>query len=431
MLLRIENIEFAYESVKVLDGITFNVNSGEFIGVMGPNGSGKTTLLRCINNILTPQVGTVLIDGKMVNELSRRAIAKRIGVVPQSSNIEFAYTIHELVLMGRTAHIDRFHSETKRDFELVNIAMKLTNISHLAERTFEELSGGEQQRVIIARALAQEPRVLLLDEPTLHLDISCQFEIMDLVKKLATEKNIIVIAVFHDLNLASQYSDRLLLLDKGKIVSIGTPQTVLTPENIRKTYNINAIVRTHPLTGTPYVTPYHIVSKRAKSAKDRRLKVHIICGGGSGAVLMKLLLQRGYELSAGVLSTIDTDYELTRELGVSVVGELPFSEISQHAHHENIELIRAADAVMVTDFPVGMGNIKNLDAIISALEANKPVIIIHTSRIQSKDFTSDGKLKTYFDKFKANGAVFVKNCEQGLQQIDNLLAKNPPEGISS
>ena len=202
MLLKIADLSFSYQSSKILDEVTFEVKSGEFLGVMGPNGSGKTTLLRSISKVLSPR-GTVLIDDRDTEELSKKEIAKKIGFVPQTSNIDFEFMVSELVLMGRTPHMGRFKSESTPDFEIVEKAIKLTNIQHLSERTFDELSGGEKQRVIIARALSQEPKILLLDEPTVHLDIRCQLEILNLVKNLCEQERIIVISVFHDLNLAS------------------------------------------------------------------------------------------------------------------------------------------------------------------------------------------------------------------------------------
>lgn len=412
MLLKIENIEFSYQSAKILNNVAFNVENGDFLGIMGPNGSGKTTLLRCICDLLRPQMGMVLIDSKEIQKLSKKEIAKNIGVVPQTTSIDFAFTVHELVLMGRTPHIDRFQFETPADFAMVEEAMRSTNITHLANRTFDELSGGEKQRVIIARALAQEPKVLLLDEPTVHLDISCQFEILSLVKKLCFEKDIIVLAVFHDLNLATRYSDKLLLLDNGKIVSIGKPEDVLTPENIQKTYHIGAIVRRHPLTNTLYVTPYE--SERMTA---RNVTVHVICGGGSGTYLMKILLDKGYNVTAGVLNVFDTDFEMAKHLGVAVIGEIPFSQITNEAQQKNINLLQQANAVIVTDFPVGPGNLKNIESVAEAIALDIPVIFIDITPIEQKDFT-DGMLQNYLAKFRKKNVFFVKSVQEAIELLD-------------
>lgn len=253
MKLKIKNITFYYESLKALEEVTFEAKDGEILGIIGPNGSGKTTLLKCINLILKPKIGTILINEADVSKLSRREIAKKIGMTPQISSKLFPFTVLDLVLMGRTPHLGRFEGESRRDLDIVKEAMKLTNIEPLANRLIDELSGGEFQRVIIARALAQEPDILLLDEPTLHLDINHQLEIMELIRKLAKNRGLTAIVVSHDLNLAARFCDRLLLLNSGKIYAFGSPKEVLSPEKIRKVYHINVKVNHHPESKSPNI----------------------------------------------------------------------------------------------------------------------------------------------------------------------------------
>lgn len=238
MKLRVNGVCFSYESVMALDDVSFEVNRGEVLGIIGPNGSGKTTLLRCINRALDPERGTILIDAKDILKLDRKEIAKEIGVVPQNSTIHFPFTVLDIVLMGRTPHLGRLNGESTKDLRIARNAMKITNTLHLAERSIDEISGGEKQRIIIARALTQEPRILLLDEPTLHLDINHQLEILELVNDLAKKKGIIVVLVSHDLNLAGRYCNRLVLLNEGSIFSMGRPEEVLTRKNISDVYNI-------------------------------------------------------------------------------------------------------------------------------------------------------------------------------------------------
>lgn len=244
MLLKIKNVSFSYESVKALENISFEAKDSEVLGVIGPNGSGKTTLLRCINRMLKPKVGTVLIDEEDISQLDRMEIARKIGVVPQHSTI-FPFTVFDVILMGRFPHVKRLSGESSDDFEVVKNAMELTGTLHLSERLIDELSGGEMQRVIIARALAQEPDVLLLDEPTLHLDINHQLEVLELVRKITKEKKLITILVSHDLNLAARYCDKLLLLNLGKVHSIGSACEVLTPEKIKEVYHVDVEIMYH------------------------------------------------------------------------------------------------------------------------------------------------------------------------------------------
>ncbi|MCS7116679.1 MAG: ABC transporter ATP-binding protein, partial [Nitrososphaerales archaeon] len=315
--LLIEGVECYYGSIKALDGVSFSVNEREFVGVIGPNGSGKTTLLRTISGVLRPNVGTVLLDDWNIHNLKRFEVAQRMAVVPQITSTPFNFTVAEVVLMGRNPYIKRFEGERSKDFQVVERAMRLTNTLHLAERSIDELSGGERQRVIIARALAQEPSVMLLDEPTLHLDINYQIEIMELLRKLCKEDGLIVLAVLHDFNLAAKYCDSLILLDKGRIVSIGPVETVLTSENLKKVFQVDVVIKKHHITNSLYVIP--ITTLKPRSERSKGVRVHLICGGGSGASLMKLLVDIGYDVSVGVLNVLDTDHEVAQSLNLPVV----------------------------------------------------------------------------------------------------------------
>ncbi len=412
MLLRIEGIDFRYESTIVLDRVTFEVKSGEFLGVMGPNGSGKTTLLKCLTRVLKPYRGTVLIDRQDITLLNRKKIAQTVGVVPQSSEISFAFTVFDIVLMGRTPHIKTFGLESEKDYEITRKALELTRTRHLSERTFDQLSGGEKQRVIIARALAQEPHILLLDEPTIHLDIGCQFEILNLVRTLCKQEEMVLIAVLHDLNQASQFCDRLILLNNGTVVSIGTPEDVLTPENIKKTYNVDVLLNNHPVTNALYVTPYTIPEKACGGV------IHVVCGGGSGSHLMHIL-SRTFTVTTGVLNVLDSDFKTARSLNITVVGEIPFSQITEESSKTNAALVKEADIVVLTDFPVGFGNLKNVEAVETALDRNTPVIVIDSTPVEEKDFT-DGELKDHFSRLKEKGALFVKNIHEAVEKIGKI-----------
>jgi len=232
--LQINNIACRYEAANVLEEINFSAGEGDYIGIIGPNASGKSTLLKSISKTLKPHTGMVLLNERDLYTLKSVEVAKKIAVVPQESVISFAFTTLEVVLMGRIPHLNRFEMEGTKDLTLAKKAMQLTNSWYLRERPINQLSGGEKQRVIIARALAQEPKVLLLDEPTHHLDINHQIEILDLIRGLNKEERMVVIAVFHDLNIASQYCHRLILLSKGKIFAAGRASDVLTQENIER-----------------------------------------------------------------------------------------------------------------------------------------------------------------------------------------------------
>jgi len=250
--LTINKLSFNYVGVQVLKDLNLEVDLGEMLCIVGPNGSGKSTLLKCINRILKTAQNTVLIDGQDASKLNLKELSKVMGYVPQSSTSTFPFTVFDVVLMGRKPYIHWNLSE--RDTEIVAEMLDFLGISNLAMRHYNELSGGEQQKVIIARALAQQPQILLLDEPTSSLDIKHQLEILCILKSLARTEERSVIVAMHDLNLASRFSDRMLMLKQGQIFAAGTPTCVLTEENIESVYGIKAQV-TNSIVGCPQITP--------------------------------------------------------------------------------------------------------------------------------------------------------------------------------
>jgi iron complex transport system ATP-binding protein len=248
-----KNVDFSYYNGVVLQGINLRLQRGELVGLIGPNGSGKTTLLKLLSGLLIPKQGSVHMDGVNLRGLSRRQIAKRVAVVPQELTIPFAFSVREMVMLGRTPHVRPLAGASAHDRSVAEDKMALTGTLGLAERPFNELSGGEQQRVIIAMALAQEAEILLLDEPTVHLDLSHQVEVLDLIQRLNHEQRLTVLTIIHDLNLASLYFDRLLLLNGGAIVAKGKPAEVLREDRIRQVFRANVQVQTHPTRRTPHI----------------------------------------------------------------------------------------------------------------------------------------------------------------------------------
>jgi iron complex transport system ATP-binding protein len=253
--LTVDNISFGYDrTVPVLRDVSFSVHRGEFLSFLGPNGSGKTTLLRLLDRIFLPLRGQILLDDRNLGKFSRSAIAQRIAFVPQDGGVQFPFTVFEIVLMGRSPHTRGMAFENAHDREIASAMMQLTDIEHLAQQPITKLSGGERQRAFIARALAQQPEILLLDEPNAHLDISHQIEVFRLIRRLNTESGLTVVSVSHDLNLAATYSDRVGMLLCGSLVALGTPQDVLTERRIREVFRAEVLVDRHPATSTPRIT---------------------------------------------------------------------------------------------------------------------------------------------------------------------------------
>lgn len=238
----VRDLVHSYGAHKVLRKVSFDVAAGEFVGIVGANGSGKTTLLNCVSGVLRLQGGSATVCGKSVRTTDSLVMARLMAIVPQESSDSFAFSVEEMVLMGRYAHIERFRFESDHDMEAAEKAMKATGIWKLRERSVTELSGGEKRRVVIARALAQEPEVMLLDEPTSHLDLRHQLEVLGLIRELNRNKGLTVLAVFHDLNLAARFCDRLLIMDNGRITASGAPGEVLTKENIARAFRVLANV---------------------------------------------------------------------------------------------------------------------------------------------------------------------------------------------
>ncbi len=251
--LQVHRVYFSYLDGLVLHDINLSIKAGEMVGLLGPNGSGKTTLIKLASGVLKPDQGEIKLDGSSLSQLSRKSIARSVAVVPQQFNTPFAFTTAEVVMLGRTPFLRAFAEESEIDKQLVSNALELVGISGLKERRFDELSGGERQKVILAMALAQQPKLLLLDEPTVHLDITHQVEILELVRRLNVERGLTIIAAMHDLNLASLYFDRLVLLKEGRVSVDGTPAQVLTEARIREVFSALVKVEPHPVTGVPHI----------------------------------------------------------------------------------------------------------------------------------------------------------------------------------
>ena len=252
--LAVKDVGHCYGKRTVLDAISFSVQEGEFFIVIGPNGSGKTTLVKTISGTLRPQRGQIEILCRPILNYSGKALARNVAVVAQTPPSDIPFMVSDVVLMGRSPHMSLLAIEKPKDLELAERAMAFTNVQHLAGRRFDQLSAGERQRVSIARAICQQPRIIVLDEPTAPLDLAHQIHVMDLLERLRTEEKITIVMVSHDLNLAAMYADRLLLLKGGSVVSLGRPEEVLTFQTLEQAYGCVLLVDDNPVKKVPRVT---------------------------------------------------------------------------------------------------------------------------------------------------------------------------------
>ncbi len=264
-MLRVENVSAGYDGRYVLHEVSLEVVHGEFLGLIGPNGSGKTTLLRVISGFLPPTKGIVRLGGRDLRRIGRRELAQTMACLMQDSDLGLPFTVQEVVLMGRAPHLSRIGWETQGALRVALRAMACADVLHLADRPITEISGGERQRAFIAMCLAQEPQMLLLDEPTNHLDIAHQLSVLDLIRSLNHQMGMTVVAVFHDLNHASEYCDRLLMLNQGRVENVGAPADVLTRELIREVYHADVLIRENPVSSRPHM----VISAGMNGRPDR------------------------------------------------------------------------------------------------------------------------------------------------------------------
>jgi iron complex transport system ATP-binding protein len=369
-MIQIRNLEVELGGTEILDDVTTEIEDGQFVGLVGPNGAGKTTLLRAIHGVLKPDSGNVYVDSDPVADLSSKEASRRIAVVPQDTGLSFDFPVEEVVAMGRHPYRSRFSGpkpsiDGDSDRQIVEDAMARTEVERLAERSITAVSGGERQRVLLARALAQDTPALLLDEPTASLDINHQVRTLELVRELADEGKTVVAAI-HDLNLAAHYCDELRLLAGGEIRAGGDPEDVLSEDSLESAFDTRAVVSSHPVTGSTYVTAL------PERPDDSAGRVHVVGGGGTVSRLLYLLSAAGYEVSVGVLNEGDSDLETARSLGLDAVTEEPFAPVGEAARREAEEKIREADATILADVEVGAGNLANLRA---AREADSVVVV--------------------------------------------------------
>jgi iron complex transport system ATP-binding protein len=441
-LLQMQEVSFGYNQQALLYDVSMAVRAGEMVGLLGPNGSGKTTLLRLLSGVLQPKQGKVLLDGREVRFWGRRQIAQRIAVVPQELHMPFSFTVEHMVGLGRTPFITSFWgSHTSHDQDVVQDAMHVAGVAPLAKSVFNELSGGERQRVTIAMALAQQPSMLLLDEPTSHLDIKYQIETLALIQQLNRDHKMTVLAAMHDLNLAARYFSRLVLFQRG-IVADGSPAEVLEPGLLGRVYGIQ--VQVGILRGSEHlsVLPPMQDGTLVKQEDHPAPLVHVIAGGGSGELIMRALADAQIQFSVGALNVGDSDHTLALRLAENVITEQPFAPISSDVLLQVHERLKQVELLIICPTAIGPGNLALMREAVEAAQRGLSVILVaiptHTpcitdniaARSTDADFLRDlatrdytgGQGFFYIEELLKAGAIVTTSLGDSLDEVKKRIS---------
>jgi iron complex transport system ATP-binding protein len=404
-------------SVPVVHEADLMVAPGEIVGLIGPNGAGKTTLLRSVTGGARIFGGSVLVAGRAANAYPRRELSRIVGVLPQATPETFGFSARHYVEMGRHAHASRFGGLQSRDVAAVEAALALTDTAALADSAVDTLSGGDLQRLTLAQTLAQEPGVLLLDEPTSHLDLNHRLLVLDVVRGLADgtgdREPLAVLAVFHDLDMAARYSDRLAIVSDGALQEADTPERVLTAEALEAVFGVRAVIGTDPVTGTVQVLP---VVRSAERTASRGVSVLVVSGSGTGASLMRRLAIAGFDVAAGALARGDTDEQVATSLGAPFVALAPYGEMTEQDEAAVRRAVSGADVVVVAATPFGPANLGNLRAV-SGSEAR---VVLVGELVSEDDFTR-GEARALWTSLEAGGARVCEDARAVVRCVEEAM----------
>jgi iron complex transport system ATP-binding protein len=404
-------VQVALDGRPVLGPLDLALAPGSFVAIVGPNGSGKTTLLRTLTGAVRPSAGEVLLQGRPLAGYRALEIARLVSVVPQTFNLDFSFTVEEMVSMGRYAHGAR-DAASGGPRDPVAAALEAAGLTGLAERPVTQLSGGERQRALIAQTLAQETPTILLDEPLNNLDLNHQLEIMQLLRSLHASGRTLAV-VLHDLNMAAQYCDELLLLDQGCVAARGTPEQVLDPRLILEIFK--ARVSVHRQGRRPYVTPVWSEPVAGPSRREQR-RVHLVAGGGAASSLIEELVMRGFAPSVGVVSVFDTDYATAQTYELEVVSAPPFEAFTPEAMREFDALAKQSDVLIVAPVFFGRGNLAPLRTALRAAKAGTKVVVIDRPPIAERDM-SGGEATALVDQLLAAGALTAESPARAVEKL--------------
>ncbi|PJI09608.1 MULTISPECIES: ABC transporter ATP-binding protein [Clostridium] len=361
--LKTKDLYCGYNKKAVIENINFSANEGEMICLLGPNGAGKTTILRTISGLLPPVKGDVYINGKNLLNIKKTDLAKTLSVVLTQKTSFDLMTVFEVAALGRYPHTGFFGKLSKDDENKISNTLKDVGAFNLINRYFDELSDGEKQKVMLARALVQEPKIIILDEPTTHLDINHKIELLNTLKKLSIKNKISVILSLHEIDLALKYCDKVMLIKNKKAFAFGEPENILDDSTINKLYNIENANFSKALCSIE-------VKNQLKNS------IYVIGGCGMGTPIYRLLTKCNIGFSTGILHKNDIDYEIAKTMCLNIQSEEPFEKISSAVFEKALKIIDLSDIIIDSGVKIGEINKKNMDLINYALEKNKKVITL-------------------------------------------------------
>ncbi|HWQ61622.1 MAG TPA: ABC transporter ATP-binding protein [Negativicutes bacterium] len=392
----------------IIHDCSLKIDRGEFVGIIGPNGAGKSTLLKGLRGLLPVASGQVSVYGHPIHRLGDKKAARLVAFMQQEVNVGFGFTALEVVMAGRYPYMKWWQNEGADDRHIAKQYMAFTGIEALADKPVNQVSGGERQRILLAKVLTQETPLIFLDEPTASLDLVFQEETFRYCQAVCKEgKSVLIIA--HDIKLAAKFCSRLVLLAEGRVVADGAPEDVITADNLEKAYGLHSAVFLNKVTGNLDIHTFAATRKA-----DRPLAVHIIGGGGTTGDIMRSLHERGYRLTAGVLQAGDTDADVADAFGVEFVAGQAFSEITERQAEENRGKIACADLTVLGNLCYGKQNLDNLRAAFVAPR----LVVIEDTPVDGRDFTG-GEAAVFYRDLVRQRQVTVMTSTQFLAKIES------------
>ncbi|MCG3612237.1 ABC transporter ATP-binding protein [Clostridioides difficile] len=384
-MLKTNNLSVGYNNKVVISNINVEVKNGEILCLLGSNGAGKTTLLRSLSKLISPVKGEIYLNGVNINCISRKALSKKMALVLTNRLLGDLMTVQDIVNIGRYPYTGFFGSLSKKDLIMVDEALESVDALHLKKRYFDELSDGEKQKVLVARALVQEPEIIILDEPTTHLDIKHRLELINILKKLSKEKSISVILSLHEIDIALKSCDKVALIKNNKVIAYGQPEDVVDEDIINSLYELDD-KNFNSLLGSVEI------SNKSKN------EVFIIGGGGKATPIYRAFTKKGIGLYSGIIHENDIDYEIGRTMGIKMFTENPFEPISDESFNLAIRNLNDSKIIIDTGFSVGETNKRNIDIIKEALKLDKKVYSFRNRDESKKYYDSlDSKIE-HIDK---------------------------------